>query len=100
MRKVGHPILRSNQVVERLTVAPMAIQIPSASHSYTVKWPGIAGTIFISSIAAATTNPKTAIDRWDPDSLDWSGNFPERPSHRYAAQVAAHPRARPRNRLL
>lgn len=54
----------------RWATAPSTIQIPSASHSYTVKWPGIAGTTFISNIAVATSKPKPATVHSIADNLD------------------------------
>ena len=39
---------------------PRQLQIASAIHSYTVKWPGIAGIIFIRTISVVTINPTTA----------------------------------------
>jgi hypothetical protein len=54
----------------RLEIAPRRIQIPNASHSYTVKWPGIDGTSFINIIAMATSNPKPATDRSTGDRIE------------------------------
>src|SRR6266576_444674 len=62
---------------------PINPQTANASHSYPLKWPGIAGTIFINIIPKPTATPTAATSR----------SRGAGPMQKYAAQAASHPAA-------
>src|SRR5258706_9543922 len=75
----GEHHVRTASVARLCEISPSTIQVPSAIHSYSVKWPGIAGTTFMSNIAMATSRPKPATHHSTGDSFDWPGSVRARP---------------------